>query len=192
MVLLDGQAVSFPHNEKHNPRQDKHFAAGDATSVVSALSHVGDFEFDEYGIPSGRNLSVYICFQNLFKIHPKFDVILMRILIADINGHVVLQAARDRQHTDSVKRRIINLVKFELCPTQQDDETACNHAKNILSRIHFIPRLTSLDMKNVFERSTVAIHPFPFGGSKTASDILRTGLPLVIYPQEYLRGEHFI
>jgi predicted O-linked N-acetylglucosamine transferase (SPINDLY family) len=188
VVLLDGQAISFPHNEQHNPRQDRRFAAGDATTVVSASINTGEIHFDEYGIPSGDNISVYMCFQNLFKIHPKFDIILMRILIADMNGHVVLQAARDHQHTNSVKGRIIDLVKSELCPKPQKD--ACQEAQNILSRIHFIPRVMSFDMKKVFQRSTVAIHPFPFGGSKTASDILGSGVPLVIYPQEYLRGRY--
>ena len=110
----------------------------------------------------------------------------MRILIADMNGHIVLQASRDYQHTDIVKGRIINLVTSELCPNLQND--ACQEAQRILSRVHFIPRVTSFEMKNVFQRSAVAIHPFPFGGSKTASDILSSGVPLVIYPQEYLRG----
>ena len=36
--------------------------------------------------------------------------------------------------------------------------------------------------------SSVLLHPFPFGGSKTSSDAILSGTPLVTLPTPYLRG----
>jgi hypothetical protein len=69
-----------------------------------------------------------------------------------------------------------------------DDSSPCSKAKAILSRIYFIPRVKSNKLSQLFQKATVVLHPFPFDGSKTASDVLNASIPLVTFPQEYLRG----
>jgi len=51
-----------------------------------------------------------------------------------------------------------------------------------------LPRVKSDEVLSLMEKASVILHPFPFGGSKTASDAINAGVPLVTYPQPYLRG----
>jgi len=183
VVLLDGQAVSFPRNQKHPP-QDSALAAGEALSSIS-LSNSTAVQYGDYGVPMVDG-SIYMCFQNLFKIQPVFDTIITRILHADKDGHVILQASRSYHKTNLVQERIRAHVIDEVC--QQESHEICSAAQDILRRIHFIPRVTSNELGSLFQKATVVLHPFPFGGSKTASDVLGSGVPLVTYPQRYLRG----
>ena len=184
VVLFDGQAISFPRDESH-PRQNDDLAAGDAIEVKSVVDDQNVTEFDEYGIPLGK-FAIYMIFQNTFKIHPIFDSVLSKIMHADTNGHFVMQASRDSLKTDILICRIRNSIKQELCHNPLE---LCPSAQKVLSRVHFIPRVRSDKLKNVLQRGTVILHPFPFGGSKTASDAFNAGIPLVTYPQKYLRGE---
>lgn len=184
VVLFDGQAISFPRDESH-PRQDDNLAAGDAIKVTSVVDSQDITEFDKYGIPIG-NFAIYMIFQNAFKIHPIFDSVILNIMHADTNGHFVLQASRDSLKTELLICRIRDSIKHKLCHNPLE---LCSSAQKILSRVHFIPRVRSDKLKAVLQRSTVILHPFPFGGSKTASDAFNAGIPLVTYPQKYLRGE---
>ena len=113
---------------------------------------------------------------------------MIRILQIDQSGHVVLQAARNHQKTMTIVKRIHDTVVQEVC--FYVGNFPCKNANEILSRIHFIPRVKSDILKYVFDQATVILHPFPFGGSKTASDALKSGVPLVTYPQPFLRGKY--
>lgn len=190
VVLLDGQAISFPFSERH-PLQSSTLAKGDAIRSFALVVPEDTFNQTKYdsltGMPIDPEGSIYLCFQNLFKIHPSFDTILIRILQTDQSGHVVLQAARNHKKTKITSKRIRNTVVQEVC--YNDHDPPCKKAIEILMRIHFIPRVKSDIMKYVFDQATVILHPFPFGGSKTASDALRSGVPLVTYPQPFLRGK---
>eukprot|EP01083_Nonionella_stella_P021959 60742_1 len=46
----------------------------------------------------------------------------------------------------------------------------------------------SNQVQELYQSATVALHPFPFGGSKTAFDTFSANVPLVTFPQRYLRG----
>ena len=128
-----------------------------------------------------------------------FDTVILQILHADATGHVCLQAARDIRKTQLVRNRIRNYVSSRLCfqKVKNEDHTdynddgmiPCEAAQEILSRVHFIPRVKSDVMNQILLGASVILHPFPFGGSKTASDALALGVPLVTYPQKYLRGK---
>jgi len=182
VVLFDGQAISFPLDRSH-PKQDSALAAGDAF-IEGGKGAIG---VDEYGIPRHKNASIYMCFQSLFKIQPSFDHVLIHILHTDKNGHVVLQAARNAIRTKKVSDRIKAALADNLCEGS-DHEEFCPLAEETFSRVHFIPRVKSYDVVKLLQRSSVILHPFPFGGSKTASDAIEAGVPIVTYPQKYLRG----
>ncbi len=193
VVLFDGQAISFPFDEPH-PKQNTALARGDAIQSVTANCNntaAHGLKYDSVtGLPIISKGSIYLCFQNLFKIHPVFDSVIIKLLHADEDGHVVLQAARDHQLTLTLKRRIQTAVAKNQCRLVTNiTDHICDSAQKMLSRIHFIPRVPSDVIKKILENSTIVVlHPFPFGGSKTASDTLRSGVPLVTYPQPYLRG----
>lgn len=199
VVLFDGQAISFPSTEPH-PIQSTKLAKGDAIKPISAAdpnSLLLQVRYDNItGVPIGVKGSIYLCFQNSFKIHPVFDSILIRILQIDQVGHVVLQAARDQKKTMIVINRIRDAIVKEFCYEDLQNHTyikaslPCREANSLLSRIHFIPRVKSDKMELIFAQATVVLHPFPFGGSKTASDVFKSGVPLVTYPQPYLRGTY--
>lgn len=189
VVLFDGQAISFPSSEPH-PAQSSLLARGDAAESFSAymISSIYDepHSYDNVtGMPTDVNGPIYLCFQNIFKIHPAFDSILIKILQIDQEGHIVLQASRNYHKTLIVLDRIRDTVVYDVCP---EVRKICKDAKSILERIHFIPRVESDRMIFIFQQASVMLHPFPFGGSKTASDALKAGIPLVTYPQAYLRG----
>ena len=189
VVLFDGQAISFPKEQSH-PRQDSLLAAGEASgmpsyNVANNTNYIGT-RYDDLNVPIVEG-SIYMCFQNLFKIQPIFDSVIMKILHGDPNGHFVLQAARINHKTDTVKKRIQRFIVSSVCDSG-NNEDICDIAHEFLYRIHFIPRVKSYQLAGLFKRATVILQPFPFGGSKTASDILGSGVPLVAFPQRYLKG----
>lgn len=200
VVLFDGQAISFPYDESHPP-QSSMLAQGDAKqSTNAASSDEHNHKYDPITkLPIITNSeSMYLCFQNLFKIHPILDNVFMKILQLDRNGHIILQAARDLDKTTKVISRIQQAVIRKVCyqfvsrnndNTTTIDLTSCGEAEQILSRIHFIPRVPSQSLKTIYSKVNVVLHPFPFGGSKTASDAFKSGKPLITFPQPYLRGE---
>lgn len=197
VVLFDGQSISFPYHETH-PQQSPALAQGDAIKSITALGHHTMVAFvSEYDNITGIPITtgpIYLCFQNLFKIHPVLDNIFLKILQVDNDGHVVLQAARDNGKTVKLMHRIQNTAVQKLCfdlGARNDGIDICDEAARILSRIHFVPRVQSQNLQHIYERADVVLHPFPFGGSKTASDAFKFGTPLVTFPQPYLRGQYF-
>ena len=86
-------------------------------------------------------------------------------------GIVLLQSANSESKTELVKRRLRS-----------------NLPQAMYDRVIFVPRVTSHDFHLLLQISDVLLHPFPFGGSKTSSDAILSGTPLVIMPTGYLRG----
>lgn len=215
VVLFDGQAISFPEHQYH-PQQDSSLSAGEAMySSYSITNSNGDHSnhigYDDLNVPIVEKGSIYMCFQNIFKMHPIFDSVIVDVLHGDPRGHFVLQAARVNHKTNLVKERIKKVVTETTCSkipysnpvkkrklenesenilsnSTKNEMDICSEAKALLSRIHFIPRVNSDQLTFLFQRATVVLHPFPFDGSKTASDVLGSGVPLVTFPQRYLRG----
>ena len=178
VVLFDGQAISFPEKQYH-PRQDAALAAGDAR-VLSTLSPL-----DEMKMLRRRNANIYLCFQSIFKIQPLFDFVMADILQADIQGHIVLQASRHANQTSTLQARIQTVLNEKFCGTPLSQ---CPAMIDAYARVHFIARVTSDKVLDLMQQASVILHPFPFGGSKTAFDAINAGIPIVTYPQQYLRG----
>ncbi|KAL3787058.1 hypothetical protein HJC23_011742 [Cyclotella cryptica] len=178
VVLFEGQAISFPETQFH-PLQDSALAAGDAISLSNHTS------LDKMRILRRKNAHIYLCFQSVFKIQPSFDHVLADILQADYQGHIVLQASRHAHQTSSFDSRIKAVLEKRFCNAEFKE---CPAMKDAYSRVHFIARVTSDKVLKLMQQSSVILHPFPFGGSKTAFDAINAGIPLVTYPQRYLRG----
>lgn len=189
VVLFDGQGISFPQNEQvEHPQQDEKLAAGDAALHSENLAQI---TMDEFGIPFNvSDKHLYMCFQNLFKLQPSFDKIFAQILHADPQGYVLLQAARYEYRTQKVKQRLETFFTHFFCVDHNDiPESTCHASTQALSKIIFLPRVTSQKLPQLLQKATVVLHPFPFGGSKTAFDVLvSANIPLITFPQPYLRG----
>ena len=178
LVLFDGQAISFPKTQVHFP-QDSLLAAGDAVSLSNMTA------MERMKVLRDRDVRIYTCFQSVQKMQPSFDHVLVDILIGDPIANIVLQASRSSMQTETLQRRLKNVLQQRLCG---DETIACNSAVNANTRVHFLPRVKSDDLIPLLEKSTVVLHPFPFEGSKTAVDALSAGVPLITYPQQFLRG----
>jgi len=55
-------------------------------------------------------------------------------------------------------------------------------------RVHFVPRQSNDGFLQLLAASDVVLHPFPFDGSRTASEALALGKPVVTLPTDQLRG----
>jgi len=120
-------------------------------------------------------------------LQPLFDYVLASVLHGDESGHIILQAALNDSRTKRFSNRLKQTLEAVFCP-DNDNTANCVMSELALKRIHFIPRVQSDQMAAVLSLGTVVLHPFPFGGSKTAFDALLAAVPLVTFPQPYLRG----
>eukprot|EP00985_Skeletonema_marinoi_P009089 scaffold4188_cov138-Skeletonema_marinoi.AAC.2 len=179
VVLFDGQAISFPDSQHHLP-QDSALAAGDAYSNVTSL--------EQMTLLAKQDTHLFVCFQNIAKIQPSFDHVLVDILLADPKAHIILQASRHAAQTSSLSNRLEKTLQERLCGYNASQECS---TQSFQSRIHYIARIKSDQIIEFLQRSgtsSVVLQPFPFDGSKTTSDALNAGVPLVTFPQTHLRG----
>ncbi|KAL9186029.1 hypothetical protein ACHAXT_005267 [Thalassiosira profunda] len=178
VVLFDGQAISFPRTQFH-PRQDSALAAGDASSISNMTA------LERMDVLRSQDAHIYLCFQSIQKMQPSFDHVLVDILIGDPLASIALQASRSSIQTEALQRRLKAVLRERLCG---NESVECPAAAKAYERIHFLPRVKSTEVLTLMQKSSVVLHPFPFGGSKTASDAINAGVPIVTYPQSYLRG----
>ena len=116
---------------------------------------------------------MYLCAQSLFKLHPVFDEVVFQILEKDPDGFIVFTKGRREKWTKIFVERLRN--------------NSWNK-NELFERIIFIERVNSLDFDALIRLSDVMLHPFPFGGSRTSVDGLKEGIPVVTFPQKFLRG----
>ena len=117
---------------------------------------------------------IYICAQSIFKLHPDFDKVIGDILREDPKGIVVFLQGRRPSWTQLLRNRL----EQSLTPDAR-------------RRVAFVPRVQgSENFLALLAGADVALHPFPYGGSKTAADAIAVGLPLVTFPGRFLRGRN--
>ena len=120
---------------------------------------------------------LYLCAQSLFKLHPEFDNVLIELLVKMPKAQLILLQGRRKQWTIDFQRRLFLKI---------DGNTKCH---DCLDRIHFVPRVPGqAAYLKLLSIADVILHPFPFGGSKTSSDALALGLPVVTLVNQALRG----
>jgi hypothetical protein len=121
--------------------------------------------------------------------------VLFRILLSDRAGSVLLQSAKEPQKTARIRERIRRSIDAATCSLPENDcedaspgPVSRELADGIFGRIRFLPRVFTDDFMRLLASSSVVLHPFPFGGSKTSSDAIAAGSAIVVHPQVYLRG----
>ena len=123
-----------------------------------------------FGLPDDAH--IYVCPQNLFKIHPDMDDILAGILRRDPRGLIVMIHGRIGHWTELLKRR--------WQATMSD----------VMSRVRFLPRMASSDFVELIATSDVMLDTLHFNGMNTSLEAFAVGTPVVTLPGALQRGRH--
>lgn len=129
--------------------------------------------------PRGRELlalpdraTLYVCVQNLRKMHTEFDTILGGILRADPNGLAVF--------ADDTHPAAGELLRQRWAAGLAD----------VAERIRIVPRLTPESYFHLVASADVMLDTLHFGGSNTAYDAFAAGVPVVTLPGALPRGRY--
>ena len=123
-----------------------------------------------FGLPDGAHL--YVCAQNLRKLHPDFDALLGGILRGDPKGVAVL--------VEDTHPRAGELLRARWQETLAD----------VRERIVLLPRLAPEDYFHLIAGAHVVLDPLHFGGANTVYDALAAGAPVVTLPGRFPRGRY--
>ena len=126
---------------------------------------------EELGLPADAHL--YLFPHSLFKIHPDNDAILARILAQDPQGRLVLFAGENRWVTEAYLNRLYR----ELTSHGVDRR-----------RIHVLPLVSRPKFLGVNRLCDVMIDARRWSGGNTSLDALASGLPIVTWRGDLMRG----
>lgn len=115
--------------------------------------------------------SVYLCAQNLRKVHPDFDALAGAILRADPRGRLIFLADREPGVTAALAGRLRAALP------------------DVAGRLGFLPRLAEADYLGLVAVSDVLLDtPHYGGGANTCLDAAAAAAPLVTLPGPFHRG----
>ena len=163
LVLLSGQGIWY--SSPNSTEFEKSFRV-----IENKTAAVRHFRREEFGLDP--KWFIYMCPQNLFKLHVFFDDVIARILLHSISSHLVFTVP---------KRRKLMVEKFK-------KRIRSKLGGDIFMRCHFLPRVSSEQFINFIKIGDVLLHPFPFDGSRISADSITAGIPYVTLPTEYLKG----
>jgi protein O-GlcNAc transferase len=124
-----------------------------------------------FGLPENRH--IYLCVQNLRKVHPDFDGLISGILQADPDAIVVFSANRHPGITARLKNRF--QAKFP----------------GLAERIVFIPPPEGYeDYLSLLANSHVSLDTVHYSGANTTYESFAVGLPVVTLPGLFHRGRY--
>ncbi len=116
------------------------------------------------------NWHIYLCTQNLCKLHPDFDLIMGEILRRDPQGRVILFHGLERVWSQRLTNRLQSSI-----PDVADRVGFLDHQRNDL----FMHLLTLAD---------AILDSTHFCGGTTTAQALAVGAPIVTLPGEFMRG----
>jgi protein O-GlcNAc transferase len=120
-----------------------------------------------------ENQHIYLCPQNLRKIHPDFDRITSEILRRDPEAVYVVIDDHNSCITEMLKERF--------------QETH----KGFMDRIHFFPRMMSgPEYINLVKIADVMLDTLYYGGVNTSYDAFAVGTPIVTFPGKQHRARY--
>ena len=121
----------------------------------------------------GARDHIYLCAQNLRKVHPDMDRLFEGILEGDERGRVLLFQDKQPEVTDLLRKR------FE------------REIPSVARRIQFLPRMPETDYLNVVQLADVILDTLHYcGGANTTYDAFAAGTPVVTLPMRYHRGRY--
>ena len=123
-----------------------------------------------FGLPADRPL--YLCPQNLFKVHPDMDDLIAGVLRGDPRGIVAFVEGRVRNWTRLLRARWRASIA------------------DVENRIVFVPRQREHDYLNLIAVADVMLDTVHFNGMNTSLEAFAVGTPVVTLPAAYQRGRH--
>ena len=122
----------------------------------------------DLGLPEDKNL--YVCPQSIFKFHPDFDEVLIKILQNDPNGQIVLLSHVSQYANNLLLKRIES------------------KAPDVINRVMFCPRMPRAHLMSLMATADVMLDPFYFVGGNTSYEALAFGTPIITMPGAFMRG----
>lgn len=113
---------------------------------------------------------VYLCAQNLCKLHPDFDPLLGEILRRDPVGRVIFFHGLEPAWSDRLAARFNRTIP------------------DVAARIGFLPRLLNDQFLHILTLADCVLDSTHFCGGTTTAQALGVGAPIVTLPGEFMRG----
>src|SRR6185312_8455044 len=191
--LAPVQCVSFGHPDTSGVPNVDYFVSNDLYEPDGAQAHysetlhllhgLGSLAYYErpllreprksraaFGLPADRPL--YLCPQNLFKVHPDMDDLIAAILRRDPRGVVALVGGRVRSWSLRLRER----WQASMPDVQQ--------------RIGFVPRTDPDSYLHLIACADVMLDTVHFNGMNTSLEAFAVGTPVVTLPTAFQRGRH--
>ena len=160
---LDGEGAEAHYTERlvRLDRLPTYYTRPPVPAEPHARSH--------WGLPEEARL--YLCAQNLRKVHPDFDPILAEILRRDPGGLVLLIDDKRPGITAALRRRLDAAMP------------------DVAARVRFLPRMDEAAYLALTARADVALDTLHYGGGgNTVYDAFAAGTPVVTLPTSHHRG----
>jgi len=191
--LAPVQCVSFGHPDTTGVDTIDYFISNDLYEPPGAADHYSEslFTLRDLGslawyirpvlpaVPKTRAAfrlpadgPLYLCPQNLFKVHPDMDDLIAGILRKDPRGIVVMVEGRVANWTRLLRKRW-----RETMPGLQ-------------SRIVFLPRMRDDEYLCLIALADVMLDTVHFNGMNTSLEAFAVGTPVVTMPAAFQRGRH--
>jgi len=187
------QCVSFGHPDTSGVPNVDWFVSNDLYEPAHAGSHyserlfllhgLGSLAYYErprlagapkprsaFGLPADAPL--YLCPQNLFKVHPDMDDLIAAILRRDPRAVVALVDGRVRGWSQRLRRRWLETLP------------------DVQARIVFVPRQNENDYLHLIAAADVMLDTVHFNGMNTSLEAFAVGTPVVTLPAAFQRGRH--
>lgn len=126
----------------------------------------------DFGLP--ENATLYLCPHALFKLHPDFDALLAEVLKGDPGGVLVLFEAEQAASTR--------------CYLQRLGRVFDSHALDVQARVIVLPYQSHADYLAINRLCDVMLDPPHWSGGNTALDAIASGLPIVTFAGQFMRG----
>lgn len=123
---------------------------------------------EDFGLPG--DAPIYVCPQNVFKLHPEFDGWLADLLWADPTGRLVLIEGVNAGWTNGLRERLTRVMP------------------DVFNRVIFLPYLPTQRYFELVAAADVILDPIHFGGGNTTFHALSLGTPLVTTPGAFQRS----
>jgi len=190
--LAPVQCVSFGHPDTTGVATVDYFISNDLYELADARAHYSEQLFllrglgslayyykptptqaktrAAFGLAADRPL--YLCPQNLFKVHPDMDDLIAAILRRDSKGVVALVEGRVRGWSSLLRARWRNTLA------------------DVQDRIVFVPRMREDDYLSLILAADVMLDTVHFNGMNTSLEAFAVGTPVVTLPAAFQRGRH--
>jgi predicted O-linked N-acetylglucosamine transferase (SPINDLY family) len=127
---------------------------------------------DRAALGFGDAQHVYLCAQNVRKLHPEFDPLLGGILRRDPAGVLVL-VKPEHEHLEAALRDRFRRTMGD-----------------VLERVLFMEPMPHAEYLSLVAVADVLLDPRPYGGGVTSYDGFSLGKPIVTFPTQYHRSRY--